>query len=194
MYFNAGTKVSRKDHDVVAEGQNPFVKTVKEVMGVPFRFVSQIRATNALQKEGVAREYCVLAQLVHRRSLGVARNTDRGNHEIHSGGQLDRLAVNEGLKVEPEWIGGVQPQCGATRRGEFARTAQMVGVEMGIEHVSDSPSTILGYLSIIRYIPRGVDHDGTFARADYVGEASLASPTQLNNRGARELRRDVIVR
>ena len=69
----------------------------------------------------------------------------------------------------------------------------MVGVQVGVQHVGNDPSVLLGGVDILGEVERGVNYHAIGVRPHDVREATLATSANLDHTRAAELTAHVVV-
>jgi hypothetical protein len=122
-----------------------------------------------------------------RRIVELVRHTFRGvtgglADDQARGSERDRIAITERRERRGKPVGGRQGEGRPGLLGELARPREVVGVEVGLQHMGDAPAALSGQVKVDRRVKGRIDHRRNIAGADEVGEAALAGTTHLQYR------------
>ena len=105
----------------------------------------------------------------------------------------DLMPICDGGEWKPRTVLSRQEESGPGLLGQLARTRQVVRVDVGFKHPSNSTAMLLGEAHVDLRPDRGIDHCRFILRNDEVREAALPGSPNLNDACRRVSQRHMAV-
>ena len=185
--------VAGEHEGVIGQGKDLVVERVVQVVSELLGPVGQVRPADAVDEQGVARQHEAIGDDVDRRSTGMTGRVDGRHPEADAARELEAVLVTERLVGEIKRVRRVEVDGRPRLLGQQTRTAQVIGVEVGVEHADDPPSVFVRQSAVHLRIERRIDDEGLVPRSHQIRQAPLGTATDLYDAHLVKLDRDGVV-